>query len=142
MLRSIGILKFVFGKLSDHVKMNYPMISSYKTNVSNKTFITVTQVHINNVLIYTGPMKVVHMTGDYKFGLLYQCGSVQTYGTCSVLTIDVVGRGTELPEEVKAEMVPYADQLCVSLDQFTIVDHEGEISGGGIRLFIYLFYFS
>ena len=71
-------------------------------------------------------MKIVHMTADYKFGLLYQCGAVLTDGTCSILTVDLVGRGTELPEEIKAEMTPFAEELCMSLDQFQLINHDGK----------------
>ena len=72
-------------------------------------------------------MKIVHMTDDYNFGLMYQCGNLQTDGTCSKVTIDVVGKDRELPDAVQEEMVSYADQLCVRLDQFTLIDHEGMI---------------
>ena len=78
-------------------------------------------------LYVPGPMKVVHVTADGQYALLYQCGGLRTDNTCSQITIDVGGKDRgPLPDEVKAELEVFTKKLCIDMDAFTTIKQGGE----------------
>ena len=71
-------------------------------------------------------MRIVHVTADNNYALFYQCSGLRTDNTCSAITIDVAGRAVgPIADEIKAELETYTEKLCVTMDDFHKIVHEG-----------------
>ena len=75
------------------------------------------------------------MWTDYDYALLYECFDPQEDGSCpeDQVVIVVFGRTETLPEKVIGRLIPIAADACVTVEDFEIVPHRGECTGGERR---------
>ena len=77
-------------------------------------------------------MHIIYVDDEYEYGLTYLCFYVDIDGSCVVTIIDVIGRGTEISDVTKKELLQKVTRLCVSPSHFV---HMNSSNGGYLLLF-------
>ena len=67
---------------------------------------------------------MVYMTNDNNHAMTYQCTGHKDDDTCESVTVDIMGRTTDLSTEVQKEMMSKVTDLCLEATDFRKLSHE------------------